>query len=138
MNYNILVILIIYHHQPINWSSTPIINNIDKDPRPDRSSLEKTRSDATKVFKHWKTTFQHLIAVFPAGTNKLEVLKNIVAPDIFDLFWQDTTYDVAMLTLTSIYVKTLNEVHTRHLLATVCENNNRENPLTLTLQPSDL
>ena len=42
----------------------------------------------------------------------------MVTPDIFDLFSQDTTYDAAMLTLTSIYVKTPSELHARHLLAT--------------------
>ena len=75
--------------------------------------------DATKIYKHWKTTFQYFLAVLPQdGLNKLHVLTNFVAPDIYDLFSQDETYEAAVATLDSNYLKEPNEIYARHLLAT--------------------
>ena len=43
---------------------------------------------------------------------------NLVSPDVFDLFSEDTSYEQAIETLTSCYVKEPNEVYVRHMLAT--------------------
>ena len=92
---------------------------MDKALRPGRLEVSPNSPDATKIYKHWKTTFEYFLAVLPQDNlNKLHVLTNFVAPDIYDLFSQDTTYDNAMTTLNSNYVKAPNEIYSRHLLAT--------------------
>ena len=91
---------------------------MDKALRPERLDVVPTSTDAARKFRHWKKTFEHYIAVFPAESNKLHVLINLVAPDVFDLFSDNDTYETAMETLTSCYIKEPNEVYARHLLAT--------------------
>ena len=75
---------------------------MDKALRPERLEVSPNSSDAAKIYKHWKTTFQYYLAVLPQeGLNKLHVLTNFVAPDIYDLFSQDITYETAFATLDS-------------------------------------
>lgn len=50
--------------------------------------------------------------------NKLHVLTNFVAPDIFDIISEDATYDAAIATLDGNYIKAPNVIYARHLLAT--------------------
>ena len=91
---------------------------MDKALRPERLDVLPNAPDSSKVFNHWKKTFENYMSTFAAETNKLFILINLVSPDVYDLFSQDATYDTAIATLTNCYVKTPNEVYARHLLAT--------------------
>ena len=92
---------------------------MDKALRPERLEVLPSSRDATKVYKHWKKTVEYYLAALPqANLNKLHVLTNFVAPDIFDLISEDSTYEAAMLTLDTNFVKTPNVIYARHLLAT--------------------
>jgi len=91
---------------------------MDKALSPERLDILPDTSESVKVFNHWKKTFENYVSTFEVGTNKLFILINLVLPDIYDLFSQDTNYDTAMATLTGCYVKTPNEVYACHLLAT--------------------
>ena len=50
--------------------------------------------------------------------NKLNVLINYVSSEVYQLFYEATTYDEAINLLKSLCVKTPNEVFARHKLAT--------------------
>ena len=92
---------------------------MDKALRPSRLETLPNSTDASKVYKHWKKTFEYYIAALPqTNLNKLHVLTNFVAPDIFDIISEDTTYNAALATLDANYIKAPNVIYARHLLAT--------------------
>ena len=91
---------------------------MDKALRPSRLETLPNSSDASKVYKHWKKTFEYYVAALPqTNLNKLHVLTNFVAPDIFDIISEDATYNAALATLDANYIFLRQE------------NNNRENLL---------
>ena len=108
------------NNQSVNQQASAATNLffMDKALRPERLDMLPNSQDAAKKFRHWKITFEHYVAVFPNTSNKLHILINLVAPEVFDLFSQDSTYTEAMNTLTSCYIKEPNEVYARHKLAT--------------------
>ena len=99
-------------------TSTGSFMIMDKALRPERLEVLPNSKDSAKTFKHWKMTFEHYAAVFPESSNRLHILINLVAPEVYDLFCQDATYEEAITTLTNCYIKQPNEVYARHLLAT--------------------
>jgi len=92
---------------------------MDKALRPARLEVLPNSSDAPKIYNHWKKTFEYYLAALPqTNLNKLHVLTNFVAPDIFDIISEDATYDAAIATLDGNYIKAPNVIYARHLLAT--------------------
>ena len=92
--------------------------------RPQRLSLDPNSPSAGKEWKHWIRTFENYLASFPERAedeipvNKLHLLINSVAYDVYDFIEECVTYESAIRVLENLYVKTPNEIFARHLLAT--------------------
>lgn len=91
-----------------------------------------------KQFKHWLTTFKNFVSTIKpptpdptqaSATNdpaaavstpdpKLNTLINYVSASVFEYIADAATYDVAIQTLTDIYIKPVNSIYARHKLAT--------------------
>ncbi len=92
---------------------------MDKLLRPSRLDTDPGSSAAEKDWVHWVRTFKNFISVLPAeGLNKLQVLTNYVSPRIFEYIGNCDSYDDALATLKSLYIKPTNEMFARHMLAT--------------------
>ena len=92
--------------------------------RPQRLSLDPNSLSAGKEWKHWIRTFENYLASLPERAkdeipvNKLHLLTNSVAYDVYDSIEECVTYESAICVLENLYVKTPNEIFARHLLAT--------------------
>ena len=92
--------------------------------RPQRLSLDPNSPSAGKEWKHWIRTFENYLASFPERAedkipvNKLRLLTNSVAYDVYDYIEECVTYESAIRVLENQHVKTPNEIFARHLLAT--------------------
>ena len=76
--------------------------------------------DAPKAWRHWLATFENFIESLqrPDGNlNKLRILINFVAPEIYELFSDSNNYNEAIAKLKAAYVKTPNEIFARHTLS---------------------
>ena len=92
---------------------------MDKVLRPERFDAKPNAQDASKSWRHWLTTFENFVEAIPGEeVNKLNVLINYVSSEVYQLFYEATTYDEAINLLKSLYVKTPNEIFARHKLAT--------------------
>ena len=92
---------------------------MDKVLRPERFDTKPNARDASKSWRHWLTTFENFVEAIPnEEVNKLNVLINYVSSEVYQLFYEATTYDEAINLLKSLYVKTPNEIFARHKLAT--------------------
>ncbi len=92
---------------------------MDKILRPERLDTDPNSSGASKVWLHWKKTFQNFLAALnQERLDKLGVLTNYLSPNIYQYIEDCADYDSAMGTLQELYVKPTNEVYARHLLAT--------------------
>ena len=92
---------------------------MDKVLRPERFDTKPNAQDASKSWRHWLTTFENFVEAIPdEEVNKLNVLINYVSSEVYQLFYEATTYDEAINLLKSLYVKTPNEIFARHKLAT--------------------
>ena len=93
---------------------------MDKFLRPERFDCDPDDANATPEWKHFKATFDSFIGAItvPAGqtVNRLQLLKNHVSSTVFAKISDMTTFDDAIKTLDSLYIKTKNEVFSRHLL----------------------
>ena len=86
--------------------------------RPDRFDTDPNSSEATREWKHWKTTFSnYLESIADHHPNQLNVLVNYLSPRVYDYISECASYDTAIETLSALYVKPKNEVFARHLLA---------------------
>ena len=91
---------------------------MDKVLKPDQFDVNPNIADAAKRWRHWLLTFENFIAILPdESMNKLQILTNFVSPDVFDLFCEASSYEEAIGTLKTLYVKTPNEIFARHSLA---------------------
>ena len=86
--------------------------------RPERLDADPSSSEASKVWLHWKKTFQNFLATLDRSVDKLGVLTNYLFPNVYQFIEDCVDYDSAMDSLQSLYVKPTNEVYARHLLAT--------------------
>ena len=92
--------------------------------RPQRLGLEPNSPSAGKEWKHSIRTFENYLASFPERAedeipvNKLRLLTNSVAYDVYDYIEECVTYESAIRVLENLYVKTPNEIFARHLLTT--------------------
>ena len=92
---------------------------MDKALRPTRFDTLPNTTTATKEFKHWLRTFEYYLEVLPQERlDKLRVLTNFVSPEVFEIFSECASYDIAVTTLTSAYIKVPNIIYARHRLAT--------------------
>ncbi|XP_027225401.2 uncharacterized protein K02A2.6 [Penaeus vannamei] len=87
--------------------------------KPERLDCDSNSTTAAHEWRHWLQTFKTFIAVLPQeNLNKLGLLINFVSPKIYESISECTTYDDALTTLQSQFVKPTNEVFARHRLAT--------------------
>ena len=91
---------------------------MDKELKPDRFDVNPNIADAAKRWRHWLLTFENFIAILPdESMNKLQILTNFVSPDVFALFCEASSYEEAIGTLKTLYLKTPNEIFARNSLA---------------------
>ncbi|KAK3881237.1 hypothetical protein Pcinc_014319 [Petrolisthes cinctipes] len=87
--------------------------------RPERFDCDPGTPSATLEWNHWFRTFGNFLAALPQeNLDKLGILLNYVSSKVYDTIAECDTYESAISTLKSQYVKTPNEVFARHLLAT--------------------
>ncbi|XP_046844913.1 uncharacterized protein LOC124438758 [Xenia sp. Carnegie-2017] len=95
---------------------------MDKVLRPERFDVIPNAQGAAKRWTHWLATFENFIDAIPSipdtRINKLHILVNYVTSDVYQLFCDTETYDEAITTLKTLYVKPPNEIFARHKLAT--------------------
>ena len=90
--------------------------------RPERLDSDPSSPTADQEWKHWFMTLDNFIAALPEeGLNKLNLLTNFVSSRIYEAISDCTSYESAIDTLKTLYVKQTNEVFARHRLATRCQ-----------------
>ena len=86
--------------------------------KPSCLDFDPNSPTAAKQWKHWHRTFTNFIEECGERTpNKFRTLINYVSHNIFEYVEDCPDYDVAIETLTRLYVKTPNVIFARHLLA---------------------
>lgn len=105
-------------------SSSPAPTKMDKYLRPERFDVEPTSSSADKEWTHWKKTFENFLSHVKdaKAEDKLQLLTNYIAPNVFTLLDGNTTYDAAIQALETLYVKPKNVIYARHCLASRQQN----------------
>ena len=89
--------------------------------RPERFNTDPNSPDASKSWQHWFRTFSNFISSLttPDRTpDKLNLLINFIAPTVFEFIVDCPTYESAIETLQTLFVKPKNEIFARHILAT--------------------
>ena len=87
--------------------------------RPERLDADPRSPTAAQEWKHWIQTLKNFVAVISQdGVNKLGLLTNFVSPRVYETISECGSYDCALSTLQTLYVKPTNEVFARHSLAT--------------------
>ena len=92
--------------------------------KPDRLGVDPNSSDAAKIYKHWLRTFNNFIDSVSSTSgsstpvNKLNLLINYIEPVVYDFVSECVSFEEALRTLESIYVKPKNVIFARHLLST--------------------
>ena len=87
--------------------------------RPERLDVSPNTVDAPRAWRHWLATFENFIESLQRpdeNLDKLRILTNFVAPEIYELFSDSINYDEAIAKLKAAYVKTPNEIFARHTL----------------------
>ena len=92
---------------------------MDKYLRPEHLDADPNCSSGPQQWRHWKKTFTSWLATLKdMQEHKLSVLINYVSPEVYEYIAECTTYDSAITTLESLYIRPKNEVFARHMLAT--------------------
>ena len=105
-------------------NSIKVYNNLinikmDKFLKPERLDIDPCAPSASKEYLHCIKTFSNFLSsINSEEVNKLQLLTNFVSPLVYQYIEDCATYDSAVSTLKSIYIKPSNEVYARHLLAT--------------------
>ena len=86
--------------------------------KPERLEFEPTDPDSSKKFTHWLRTLQNYTAALDAAVDKLAVIVNFVGHQAYPIIEASTTYDDAVNQLKAQYLKPVNEIYARHILAT--------------------
>ena len=85
--------------------------------RPERFDADPNSPDASSQWKHWYRTFTtYLKKTNCESEDKLDTLVNHITHAIYNHIMDCDTFDAAVNTLQSIYVKPKNEIFARHLL----------------------
>ncbi|XP_076822232.1 uncharacterized protein LOC143468748 [Clavelina lepadiformis] len=102
-------------------------NNMSKTSavKPAKLEVDINCETASKLWKHWKSTFDNFLAELAQEQistappiNKLQILTNFVSAEIFEFIEDCNTYDSAVEILQDLLVKKPNEIFARQLLAT--------------------
>ena len=85
-----------------------------------RSCADPNSPQAARTYKHWLRTFTNIVDSLPAepAPNKLNLLINYVAANVYDYIAECTSFEIALQTLETMYIKPKNEIFALHLLAT--------------------
>ena len=87
--------------------------------KPECFDASPNSAESAKQWRHWLITFENFLVALPQEElNKLRVLINCVSPDVYELIGEAETYEEAINKLTTLYVKTPDEIFARHSLAT--------------------
>ena len=93
--------------------------------QPCRLDLDPGSTSAAREWRHWLKTFENYLEIITTALleeqrniDKLKVLINFVAPQVYDYIKESETYNKAIQVLKALYVKTPNQIFARHLLAT--------------------
>ena len=92
--------------------------------KPDKLDIDVTSESTAKTWKHWRRAFENFLEELQEELtegrrlNKLRVLINYLSADCFEYIEECETYDAAIQLLEGLFVKTPNEIFSRHLLAT--------------------
>ena len=88
--------------------------------KPDRLDLDQNSPTAAKEWKQWFRTFDNFI--IECGTepspDKFRTIINVISHNVFDHIEDYTDYDSVVVILEGLYIKSPNEIFSRHLLAT--------------------
>ena len=91
---------------------------MDKVLRPERLETDPSSGDASREWLHCERTFDTFLDVLPQRDfEKLSVLANFVSPSIVEC----TDYEAAVGILQALFVKPRNEIFSRQILATGCQ-----------------
>src|ERR1700755_1122096 len=88
--------------------------------RPITLDIQPTSQDAPRVFKHWKFVLTQYISALPEDSQNLSlgVLAGSLSPNNFELISECRTYEAALQSLTTIFVKPPSDCVARHSLKT--------------------
>lgn len=87
--------------------------------KPERLDCDPSLSTAAQEWKHWFKTFENFLGALPKeDLDKLSLLINFVSPKIYEAISECNTYEDAIKTLKSQYIKPTNEIFARYRLAT--------------------
>ena len=87
--------------------------------RPERLDLDPNTPSCSKIWKHWLRTFTcFLNATQSLELDKLDTLVNYVSPNVYEHIMDCESFESAVITLQNLFVRPVNEVFARHLLAT--------------------
>ena len=84
---------------------------------PDRFDVEPNDEKATKQWWHWYKIFGNFLRSIDEenqNMNKRNVLTNLVSSEVYELFCDADTYDLAIAILKRTYDKQPNEIFARH------------------------
>ena len=84
--------------------------------RPER--FEGSQDTTSAQWTHWLCTFTNFVQSISPAPNKLKLLFNYISPEAYSPITDSTSYEDAIATLKSVYVKTKNVIYARHQLAT--------------------
>ena len=89
--------------------------------RPERLDLSPNTVDAPRTWRHWLVTFENFIESLQRpdeNLDKLRILLNFVAPEIYELFSDSNNYDKAIAKLKvrtlKLPTKSLQDILCRH------------------------
>ena len=98
---------------------------MDKVLRPEQLETDPNSNTASKEWLHWRRTFENFLSVLPQeNLDKLSILTSYVSPTIFQYIETSAEYAEAIEVLKGLFVKPTNEIYTRHMLATRCQQSN--------------
>ena len=89
--------------------------------QPEKLAIDPNAVSAEDDWKFWYKTFTNFVAAMPQGDNainKLNILTAYLTAPIYKLISEETTYDGAIATLQTLFVKPKHEIYARHKLAT--------------------
>ena len=86
---------------------------MDQHLKPSRFDGDHRSPAAPKEWEHWLRTFQNFIKAIEKkepreSINQLDILLNFVSPNIYAYITDSTTFEQAIATLTSLFVKPCN------------------------------
>ena len=93
--------------------------------QPEKLAIDPNAVSAEDDWKFWYKTFTNFVAAMPQGDNainKLNILTAYLTAPIYKLISEETTYDGAIATLRTLFVKPKHEIYARHKLATARQN----------------